>query len=256
MQSTHNRFRHVAPPGWWFDGLLVIAFAVLTTVLWQGHLLFIDLAVRNWADAHQPAPLHWLARAGNLLGQGGFFTGVAAVLALFLCWRRRSVRPILPVIWAFVLTFVAITLLKDWTDRAAPHANHDTPPVLHPERFGSGGESYPSGHLANALVWYGVLALLLTLWLSARWRWVLRIVPPAILTITTVYLGFHWLSDTVAGILLGTFLWRLIGRVPWDTIPLGRFLTERGWAGPALETAVTGDSPPAAPRPPLTRATG
>jgi membrane-associated phospholipid phosphatase len=237
----------VKPSGWWFDGLLVIAFAALTTVLWQGHLLFIDLAVRNWSDGHQPAALHWAARAGNLLGQGGFFTAVAALLALFLVFRRHSVRPLLPVIWAFALTFVFITVLKDWTDRAAPHANHDTPPVLHPERFGSGGESYPSGHLANALVWYGVLALLLTLWWAPRWRWVLRIVPPVILTITTVYLGFHWLSDTIAGILLGTFLWRLIGRVPWDDIPLGRRLTNSGWAAPALTRRPTSSPPPPPP---------
>jgi membrane-associated phospholipid phosphatase len=234
-QARPIRVRRVVPTGWWFDALLVAAFAVLTSVLWQGHLLFVDLGVRNWVDDHQPRLLHDLARVGNLLGQGGFFTAVAFLLALFLCWRRHSIRPLLPVVWAFLLTYVAITVLKGWTDRAAPHANHDTPPIIHPERFGSGGVSYPSGHLANAMVWYGVLALLLTLSVSLRWRWVIRIAPPVILSITTVYLGYHWLSDTAAGLLLGSFLWRLIGRVPWDEIPLGRWLTARGWAGPALE---------------------
>jgi membrane-associated phospholipid phosphatase len=227
--------RRVAPSGWWFDALLVIAFAALTAVLWRGHGLFIDLGVRNWVDAHQPRALHWAARAGNLLGQGGFFTSVAALLAIFLCWRRHSVRPILPVVLGFLLTYIGITTLKDWADRAAPHANLDTPPTIHPEHFGSGGISYPSGHLANAMVWYGVIALLLTLWWPLRWRRVLRIVPPVILSITTVYLGFHWLSDTIAGLLLGTFLWRIIGRVRWDDIPLGRWLTTRGWAAPAVE---------------------
>ena len=103
----------------------------------------------------------------------------------------------------------------------------------HPERFGSGGVSYPSGHLANAIVWYGMLALLLAPWLTARWRWVIRIAPPVILTVTTVYLRFHWLTDTVAGILLGFVLWRLIARVPWDDVPLGSWLARRGWDGPA-----------------------
>jgi membrane-associated phospholipid phosphatase len=232
MQVT---FRRVAPNGWWFDALLVIAFSALTAVLWRGHGLFIDLAVRNWADAHQPRALYWLARAGNLLGQGGFFSVVALLLALYLGWRRHSIRPVLPVLWAYLLAYVGIEILKTWTDRAAPHANHDTPPILHPERFGSGGVSYPSGHLANAMIWYGVLALLLTLWLPLRWRRLLRIAPPVILSITTVYLGFHWLSDTIAGLLLGTFLWRLVGRVPWDDIPLGRWLTTHNWAAPAIE---------------------
>lgn len=241
MQQQQSRTRRVAPSGWWFDGLLVIAFGALTAVLDAGHLLFIDLAVRNWADDHQPAVLHDLARAGNLLGQGGFFTLVALLLALVLCWRRHSVLPVLPVLMAFALTFVSITVLKDWTDRAAPHANLDSPPVIHPERFGSGGISYPSGHLANAMVWYGTLALLLTLWVSAGWRWAIRIVPPVVLSITTVYLGYHWLSDTAAGLLLGAFLWRLIGRVPWDDIPLGRWLTERNWAGPGVTRLVEAD---------------
>lgn len=234
-QDQRLRARSVVPSGWWFDGLLVLGFVALTTVLWQGHLLFIDLAVRDWSDEHRPTALYWLARAGNLLGQGGFFTVVALLLSLLLCWRRHSIRPLLPVVTAFVLTTVVITALKDWTDRAAPHANHDIPPVLRPELFGSGGVSYPSGHLANALVWYGVLALLLSTWLPLRWRRLIRIAPPIILAITTVYLGYHWLSDTVAGILLGAFLWRLIGRVPWDDLPLGARLTAAGWAGPAVE---------------------
>jgi membrane-associated phospholipid phosphatase len=235
MRESRWTLRRVAPAGWWFDALLLIAFALLTYLLWHGHPLKVDLAVRNWSDDHQPRAPHLVARAGNLLGQGGFFTIACGLLALFLIWSRHSIRPILPVITAFVLTSVSLSLLKGWTDRAAPHANSDKPPILHPERFGSSGVSYPSGHLGNAIVWYGTLALLLTLWLSRKWLWALRIVPPVILSITTVYLGFHWLSDTVAGLLIGSFLWRIIGRIPWDDFPLGRFLTSRGWAGPALE---------------------
>jgi membrane-associated phospholipid phosphatase len=226
MNAERSRVR---PAGWWFDGLLVVAFVVLTYVLWHRHLLGVDLAVRDWADGHRPWPLHWLARAGNELGQGGFFTLVALLIAGYIGWKRHSVRPVLPVLMAFALTFVSITSLKDWTDRAAPHANTDKIPVIHPERFGSGGISYPSGHLANALVWYGTLALLLSVWLPRRWLRVIRIAPPVVLSITTVYLGYHWLSDTVAGVLLGLFLWRLIARVPWDTMPLGRWISRRGW---------------------------
>jgi membrane-associated phospholipid phosphatase len=226
MSAKRSRVR---PAGWWFDGLLVVAFVVLTYVLWHRHLLGIDLAVRNWSDGHRPRALYWLARAGNEFGQGGFFTIVSLLLAGYIGWKRHSLRPVLPVLLAFALTFVSITLLKDWTDRAAPHSL-----VAHPERFGSGGISYPSGHLANALVWYGTLALLLSVWLPRRWLRVIRIVPPAVLCVTTVYLGFHWLSDTVAGVLLGLFLWRLIARVPWDTVPLGRWLTQRGWDKPVF----------------------
>lgn len=225
--------RRVWPAGWWVDAAAALAFVVLTLVLAGRHLLGVDLAVRDWSDGHTAiAPV---ARVLNRLGQGGFLTSVCALLAIYWTWRRHSIRPLLPVIMALALTFVSVTVLKDVTNRAAPHANTDIPPVAHPERFHSGGVSYPSGHLINALVWYGVLGLLFAPWLTAPWRWALRIAPPAILAVTTVYLGYHWLSDTVAGILLGTVLWRLIARVAWDEIPLGRWLTARGWAGPALE---------------------
>lgn len=217
-QRVPLRSRPVAPAGWWFDVLLAAAFTGLTVALAGGRLLRLDVAVRDWCDAHQPGLPHSLARAGNLLGQGGFFTAVCLLVALYWMWKRHSVRPVLPVVMAFVLTFVSITLLKDLTDRAAPHA-----PVDAPQRFGSGGVSYPSGHLANAFVWYGVLALLLTPWLAEGWRRALRIAPVVILSVTTVYLGFHWLTDTVAGIALGLFLWRLIARVPWDDLPLDRW---------------------------------
>jgi membrane-associated phospholipid phosphatase len=195
------------PKGWWPDALLLAGFAGLTLVLAAGWLLSVDVAVAHWVDAHRPAPLDLAARIGNYLGQGAVLTGAAAVVAVFLGVRRRSLRPLLPVVVAFALTF----LLKLLTERPAPHAT-----VAHPERFGLGGASYPSGHLVNAIVWYGVLVLLLAQWLPVPVQRAVRLVPPVVLAVTTVYLGYHWLTDTVAGILLGLLLYRLIRRLPED----------------------------------------
>jgi membrane-associated phospholipid phosphatase len=199
------------PIAWWPDVVLLAGFAGLTLVLAAGWLLGPDVAVAHWVDGHRPAPLFHLARAGNRLGQGAVLTGIAGVLAGVLAVRHRSVRPLLPVVAAFALTFGTLTLLKLLTERPAPHAT-----VPHPERFGQGGASYPSGHLVNAIVWYGVLALLLQPWLTASRGRLLVLVPTVILAVTTVYLGYHWLTDTVAGILLGLLLFRLLRRIPWD----------------------------------------
>jgi membrane-associated phospholipid phosphatase len=223
---------HVQPRTWWFDVALLVAFVALTLLLANGHLLRLDVVVSDWSGDHQPRALYWLARVGNLLGQGGFFTMVCTLLAVFWTWRRHTIRPFFPVVMAFVLVFVSVTVLKDITARAAP-LTPISAAVPHPDEFGSGGVSYPSGHLVNAMVWYGVVALLLSPWVRGKWRWLIRIAPPAILSITTVYLQFHWISDTIAGLLLGSFLWRLIGRVTWDDVPLPRWLRDTGWAGPA-----------------------
>ena len=190
--------------------MLLAGFVALTLALAAGWFLGWDVAVAHWVDAHRPAVLDRLANAGNFLGQGGVLTVIAALVGLGLAVWRRSVWSVLPPVTAFVLTFVSLTVVKDLTRRPAPHSA-----LPHPERFGLGGVSYPSGHLVNAIVWYGVLVLLLAPWLNPLARKVIRLVPPVVLSVTTVYLGFHWLTDTVAGILLGLLLDRVIRRIPW-----------------------------------------
>lgn len=221
------------PNGWWFDALLLAGFVALTGALANGYLLDLDLAVSAWAYAHDPAPLYWAARVLNLLGQGGWLlTPLAGALALAVGWQRHSVRPLLLVAGAFVLTYLTIGPLKLWTDRAAPSASVKEP-FLPPEEAveifnqlpaGAYSMSYPSGHVANAIVWYGVVAVLLTALTAGRispaWYRLVRFAPPAILLVTTTYLNFHWLTDGLAALLLGVVLDRVLHRVPWDDLPL------------------------------------
>lgn len=54
----------------------------------------------------------------------------------------------------------------------------------------------------------------------------IRVVPPLVVLTTTTYLGWHWLTDSVAGLLLGLLLDRLLHRVPWDGLPLPGRLRE------------------------------
>lgn len=201
------------PKSWWPDLAALAVFVVVTWLLFEGHLLRLDVDVRNWVDSHRPTPMYVLARIGNLLGQGGFLALCSLVLSIVLARRWRTWRVMLPVITAFALTFITLTWLKAWTDRAAPHAT-----IPAPEALRSGGVSYPSGHLTNAFVWYGLLAMLLPLVFGAeritqRWIRLLRWVPPAVLMVTTTYLGYHWVTDSVAGLALGIVLDRLRARL-------------------------------------------
>jgi uncharacterized membrane protein YkvA (DUF1232 family) len=221
-----------AKRSWWVDGALLAGFVGVTVALANGLLLDLDVSVYQWCEAHRPVALYWLARLGNLLGQGSPLAVLALGVAIVVGRRRRSVRPLLPVFAAELLTGVTVLALKYGLHRAAPRNER----VAHPERFFSDptGQSYPSGHLVVAVVWYGILALLLSGVFSAGRRSALHVVPPTILFFTTIYLSFHWLTDTVAGLLLGMLLYRLLMRVPWDSVPLGRRLTTAGWARPGL----------------------
>jgi hypothetical protein len=244
VQVTRNRrwvLLPVRPAGWWFDLVLLAGFVALTAVLAGGHLLAADQAIADWMYAHQPAPLYWIARVLNYLGQGGqVLMPLAVILGAAVAWRRRSVRPLLVIAGAFVLTYVTIGPLKLWFDRAAPASTlpdrveifNDLPP-------GEYGLSYPSGHVANAIVWYGVIALLLVALLRSLDRpplrpsaaVAIRVVPPTVVFCTTTFLAFHWLTDSLAGLLLGLVLNRLMARVPWDAIALPAL--RDGWNRPA-----------------------
>ena len=195
-------------------------FLAVTLALALAPVRELDLAVRNLADAHRPPPAETVALLVNRVGSGGLLTVAALLLALVLAWRRRSPWPLAPVVAAFVLTVVATYPVKWAFDRAAPHS--PLPDDVEVRLFSQpGGLSYPSGHGVNVVVWYGVICLLLAPWLTdAARRWI-RWVPPVIVTVTGTYLGHHWLTDMIAGILLGVLLDRLLARIPWPSIKPG-----------------------------------
>jgi membrane-associated phospholipid phosphatase len=222
--------------GWWLDLFLVAGFVAITVALIHGHLLTLDQRVADWSLEHQPFLPYWTARVLNYLGQGGqVLMPVALILTALLVRRTRSARAVLPFVAAFVLTYVTIGPLKIWADRAAPKFTGPDPVIMfNPHADGVFAMSYPSGHMGNSVVWYTVIALLAAALLGrplSRARTVaIRVLPPAILFCTTVYTGFHWLTDSVAGLLLGLVLARLIDRIRWDAVPLPRL---RGWERPA-----------------------
>ncbi len=236
----------VRPRGWWFDLALLAGFAGLTVALAQGHLLTLDERVAEWFAGHRPTPVYVLLRVLNYLGQGGqVLMPITLVLAALVTWRRRSIRPLLVFAGTFVLTYLTIGPLKVWLDRAAPAFDGPDRLVLfNPHASGIEALSYPSGHVANALAWYGVIAVLADALLrsydrpvlSGRAYAALRVLPPAIVFCTTTWLAFHWITDSVAGLLLGLILTRLLSRIPWDTIPLPRL--PRGLDRPAGLTDV------------------
>lgn len=228
MTTTLSPVRSRPKLGWWLDLALVAAFVALTVALAHGHLLALDQWVADWAFAHQPAPIYWTARVFNYLGQGGqVLMPAALILTGVLAYRTRSVRAVLPFVAAFGLTYITIGPLKIWADRAAPSFDGPEKAVMfNPYADGVKAMSYPSGHMGNSLVWYAVIALLVAALLRRPLRtgesFAIRVLPVVILFLTTVYTGFHWLTDSVAGVLLGLVLARLIDRFIPRFLPASR----------------------------------
>jgi membrane-associated phospholipid phosphatase len=164
-----------------------------------------------------------VARSLNHLGSANLLAAVLVVLAVPLIARTRSARPLLPILVTYGLSHSVIAPIKILSDRAAPH--NPAPDAV--ELFADpSGWSYPSGHMANTLIWYPLLVAFLDANLRALGRAdlspavhrTLLVAPPVIVAITLTYLGFHWVTDSVAAVLIGVLLLRLLRRIPWAAL--------------------------------------
>ncbi|MFC1749278.1 VTT domain-containing protein [Pseudomonadota bacterium] len=74
--------------------------------------------------------------------------------------------------------------------------------------------SFPSSHTVVATCLYGFMAILIAKELPQRWRWgsyAVALVAILSIAISRIYLGAHWLSDVLGGLLLGLIWVAIIG---------------------------------------------
>lgn len=150
-------------------------------------------------------------------GQRALILLVMAVLVGYVCWTRRTLQPLLRTLVALVLLTVTVYAFKYGLGRTAPAYPGS---YLH-----RGGQSYPSGHTANAVLMWG-----LATWLSVYYGLPTRVqrlfaalfvFSPIASAVTMLLLNFHWVTDLVTGAAVGVvLLWVL--HVIFDG-PLGRW---------------------------------
>lgn len=133
----------------------------------------------------------WTAPALVMNSLGGGIVGIAVVpvltIAALLIFRRRWAALYYAI--AAVLSAGAVQLLKVTVDRARP-----TDILVHADVG-----SFPSGHTANA----ATIAVALAIIFPRIWVWAAGTVYTVIMLLSRTYLGAHWLSDTLGGLLLG-----------------------------------------------------
>jgi membrane-associated phospholipid phosphatase len=133
-------------------------------------------------------------------------------LALFRGLRLLAVLPLAFILLASLLEVVGKNLIPSVGPGKALHRFPEILPAL---THDVGAYSYPSGHVLRATIAYG-----LVLYLAERWelfgRDSSRLSPVLVLVVlfvsyAVIYLGWHWLSDAMGGLLLGlTLLFGLI----------------------------------------------
>lgn len=124
---------------------------------------------------------------------------LTAVAATVFRWKFGRWRESLVVIYAVVgetAIFVATTFFIDRPRPRVPHLD-EAPPT----------SSFPSGHTAAAVCFYGSIAAIIVWHSRHRWISVVAVVVfaavPMLIAVSRVYRGMHYPTDVLAGALLG-----------------------------------------------------
>jgi membrane-associated phospholipid phosphatase len=171
-------------------GLLVVLPAT------QPAVQTVDDAVWRLAVAAENDPTTAFATFLAWLGSAAVNWPLRVLAVLLLAWRRHWLG-----LAAFSLAVLTSELLigpvKAAVDRPRPPAS----------LIETSGASFPSGHaIATAVTAVG-LVLVLARPGPSRWRWeVNAVLLTSVMALSRVYLRAHWLTDTVAGALLGAGL--------------------------------------------------
>ncbi|RPF28025.1 bifunctional DedA family/phosphatase PAP2 family protein [Georgenia muralis] len=195
--------------------VLAMGFAeVLDNVLDGNGVALLDRPVLEWLAAHRDDEVTVAMQALTAVGGPVLLPLLALAGAGVLRWRTGSWAPA----GLVVLTAAgsgAITL-------AGKHLVGRARPAMELAVAGEGGFSFPSGHSLNSLAIIGVLAVLAA---RATLSWSRRVwigagtgVLVALIGLSRLYLGVHWLTDVLAAWLVGGVwliavlgLWRYSG---------------------------------------------
>jgi membrane-associated phospholipid phosphatase len=134
----------------------------------------------------------------STIGSALVYVPLFAAVAAWLAWWQR-----LPRLAAFVVvTTAGSTLLNGLVKLAVDRAR----PVLDDPVAHAAGMSFPSGHAQSAIVAASVLLLVFLPLLRGAWRWVAvgaAVVFVLAIGFARVTLGVHYVSDVLAGYVLG-----------------------------------------------------
>ena len=147
-----------------------------------------------------------LAKIVTALGSGVVAWGIAIVCAVFLAVRRRWTE------FAVLLGGMALTAIGFHAIKAAVDRPRPPEPLV-----GSSGSSFPSGHAAYSVlyVWLAVTIVIRLRPGMARGAAVVAVgtALTALVGLSRVYLGVHYLSDVSAGWALGVAAFSLCAAV-------------------------------------------
>ncbi len=191
-----------------FASTLAFYAAIVWAVLINSWLVRLDWQVMFFRPYQQWPEIHAFLDYYVVLGQRGPTAVMVAAWLGWRSWRQHTLRPLLTLGVSLLLLNVTVGAAKLGMGRLGPHYATE----IGSNEMWLGGDIFPSGHTANAVVTWGILAYLASTPRARRWLSALSAVISLGVGLTTVYLGTHWLSDILLGWAAGLLI---LLALPW-----------------------------------------
>jgi len=181
-------------------GALGWAFGVVLKNVLSGQSLdTVDRPALDFFVRHREPWLTTMMKAISALGSSAFVVALVVVVGGAWWWRRRTRWPLALCSAAYLGAEVLSRVVKELVGRPRP-------PVFDAvQRFA--GHAFPSGHATVAAAGWFALACVAA-GVTSRWSrkvlaWALAVAVVALVGVSRLYLGAHWLTDVLGGWALG-----------------------------------------------------
>jgi membrane-associated phospholipid phosphatase len=174
---------------------------VIVDICLTGPLTQLDKTYYKWHPKETIAGLHDWAWGYDKFGQRSVLLPILLVVAGVFARRHRTWRPVVLAFTSFAILNIIVGAMKLIIGRTETRTGD-------PSVF-NGGVIFPSGHSSNMVLTGGVLVYLLMRYTKhppvrrviALWTFL-----TALTIATSLYLGTHWISDLIGGVLVGGLL--------------------------------------------------
>jgi undecaprenyl-diphosphatase len=178
---------------------LFVAFAVAAAVQGGWLLLHVDAPIErfvvdnrsSWLDA----TFRWISFFGSTR-----VVLIGGLILTIVAWRRCRVVAALVVVATLARPLMEMTL-KESVGRDRPSLSR----MVNGE-----GHSFPSGHVLAAAALWAMVPVVVSLYTQSRRVWwttaIGAVLAVGLIGASRVYLGVHWATDVVGGILAATLL--------------------------------------------------
>jgi len=177
----------------------VICFALLVAVAYNiregGDALWLDKEIAQRVHPHVGPRRTKLALTLTQIGSPMFIVPATLSAALIIALIRRSIWTGFVVVATVGLVGIGSTVGKQIITAAHPNLALPIQTAL--------AHTFPSGHVSAAVSFLGIVAIAFGAKPRHLLVWLAIAAVTAAVAATRIYLGAHWFSDTVGGVLLG-----------------------------------------------------